>query len=366
MIKRGLHKKLAEVGKIKTGFRGEKVTSKGGAVFAPPKKFDHFVITTTERDAKTGNLIEDGTLMSKLGGKPRELKIRLPFDSVDKNFFTQFQAYSGGKKLCAGDGEKATRRGEVTVVGEGAASKLVQKGEQVHEVECDYETCPIAVAGKCKPTGILSAFLPESGDLGGVYKYRTHSWNGVSSILGALEYFAEQTGGILQGMPLKLVLVKKTTEEHGNIDYATIVIDGEEIFGLRQKALAERESRRQLGYDITKAEAEAVSAGILDDTDDEAEVEAEFYVQGDDDKPAPAPQKGASADDVARKLAAQPPAAERPGNAPKDGTTSASSTPATSNASGQPAAPVSSGSQGAQGSPAAPSAAAKKEELDIF
>ena len=357
MIKRGLHKKLAEVGKIKTGFRGEKITSSGGAKFAPPKKFDHFVITTTERDAKTGNLIEDGTLMTKLGGKPRELKIRLPFDSVDKNFFTQFQAYSGGKKLCAGDGEKATRRGEVTVVGEGAGAKLVQKGEQVHEVVCDYETCPIAVAGKCKVSGILSAFLPDSGDLGGVYKYRTHSWNGVSSISGALEYFAEQTGGILQGMPLKLVLVKKTTEEHGNIDYATIVIDGLEILALRQKALEEKQSRLQLGYDITKAEAAAVIAGFLDDKDDEAEVEAEFYVQGDDDKPAPAPQKGASAEDVQAKLASQPPVQPLPvqpkgTSAPQPVTTSAA---------------VPSGAQGAQGSAPAPAQPAKaKDTLDIF
>ena len=357
MIKNGLHKKLAEVGKIKTGFRGEKITSKGGATFAPPKKFDHFVITTTERDAKSGNLIEDGTLMEKLGGKPRELKIRLPFDSVDKNFFTQFQAYSGGKKLCAGDGEKATRRGEVTVVGEGAAAKLVQKGEDVHEVACDFETCPIAVAGKCKVSGILSAFLPQGGDLGGVYKYRTHSWNGVSSILGALEYFAEQTGGILQGMPLKLVLVKKTTEEHGNIDYATIVIDGEEILGLRQKALAERESRRALGYDIGKAEAEATRSGILEDTDPEDEVEAEFYPEGEDgDKPKPKPAKGASADDVAAKLAAKPTPAQGNTHA---GLTAGAATPAQSSTAGNA---VPAGAQGAQGSAAAPT----KEQLDIF
>jgi hypothetical protein len=343
MIKKGLNKALAEVGKIKTGFRGAKIVSKGGAEFAPPKKFDHFVITTTERDAKTGNLIEDGTLMAKLGGKPRELKIRLPFDSVDKNFFTQFQAYSGGKKLCAGDGEKAMRRGEVTVAGAGPAAKLVAKGEDLHEVACDYETCPIAVAGKCKVSGILSAFLPESGDLGGVYKYRTHSWNGVSSILGSLEYFAEQTGGILQGMPLKLVLVKKTTEEHGTIDYATIVIDGEEIFGLRRKALAERKSRLQIGYDITSAEAAAVRAGFLDDHDLEEDVEAEFYPAGggEDDKPKVVAQKGTSAEDVAAKLAAQKPAAE-------------------------PAVPPAAAPQSvAQGS--APAAPAKgKDTLDIF
>ena len=308
MIKNGLNKTLAEVGKIKTGFRGEKVKSQGGVTFQPPKKFDHFVITTTERDAKSGNLIENGDIMTKLGGKPRELKIRLPFDSVDKNFFTQFQAYNGGKKICAGDGDKATRRGEVTVQGEGQNAKLTIKGDAVHEVECDFATCPIAVAGKCKVSGILSVFLPQSGDLGGVYKYRTHSWNGVSSILGALEYFSEQTGGILQGMPLKLVLVKKTTEEHGNINYATVVLNGEEIFGLRKRALQEVQSRKQIGYDMSKAEAAAVRAGFLDDHDADEDVEAEFYAEGDDKPTAPA--KGTGADDLASKLSTAAPQAQ--------------------------------------------------------
>ncbi|MBU1080883.1 MAG: hypothetical protein KKB59_10395 [Spirochaetes bacterium] len=299
MIKRGLHKTLAEVGKIKTGFKGDKITAKSGTTFQPPKKFDFFMVTTTERDPKTGNLIPNAEVMTKLGGEPRELKIRLPFDSIDKNFFTQYQAYSGGVKLCAGDGETAERRGVVTVKGD----RLETVGEDRASVECDYETCPIAQAGKCKVSGILSCFLPQSGDLGGVYKYRTHSWNGVSSILGALEYFAEQTGGILQGMPLKLVLVKKTTEEHGNINYATVVIDGEEIRGLRRLAIDERESRKLLGYDIAKAEAEAVKSGFLDDTDAPEDVEAEFYSYAND---APErPEKGTGADDLSAKLAAR-------------------------------------------------------------
>jgi hypothetical protein len=299
MIKRGLHKTLAEVGKIKTGFKGDKVTSKNGNTFAPPKKLDYFIITTTERDEKTENLIPNDEIMTRLGPKPRELKIRLPFDSIDKNFFTQYQAYSGGSKLCSGDGETATRRGTVTVKND----KLDVQGDTVSQVACDYDTCPIAQAGKCKVSGILSCFLPQSGDLGGVYKYRTHSWNGVSSILGALEYFSEQTGGILQGMPLKLVLVKKTTEEHGTINYATVVIDGEEIRGLRRLAIEERESRKLLGYDIAKAEAAAVQSGFLDDTDPEAEIEAEFY-SGDEGEPA---AKGTGGDDLAAKLAAREP-----------------------------------------------------------
>jgi hypothetical protein len=287
MIKKGLNKTLAEVGKIKTGFKGEMKKSAGGTEFQPPKKLDYFIVTTTERNKETGNLILNKEIMDKLGtDKPREIKIRLPFDSVDKNFFTQYQAYNGGKKICAGDGEVAERRGEVTVKKQGDKSTLEINGEEKHEVVCDYETCPIAQAGKCKVSGILSAFLPQSGDLGGVYKYRTHSWNGVSSILGALEYFYKNTGGILQGLPLKLVMIKKTTEEHGNINYATVVIDGEEIRGLRRLAIEEVASRKALGYDMIKVEESAERAGFFEDHDEEAEVEAEFYADGEYEKPA--------------------------------------------------------------------------------
>jgi hypothetical protein len=299
MIKRGLNKTLAEVGKIKTGFKGKMIESKNGAKFQPPMKLDHFIVTTTERDASTGNLIEDGEFMAKLGGKPRQLRIRLPFDTIDKNFFTQFQSYHGGKKVCSGDGETAERRGIITVKGEKGKEQLQIVGEEKTSVKCDFETCPIAQAGKCKVSGILSVFLPESGDLGGVYKYRTHSWNGVSSILGALEFFAANTGGILQGLPLKLVLVKKTTEDHGNINYATIVIDGEELHGLRRLAIEEKQSRLALGYDVKVAEAEAERSGFFKDEDREEEIEAEFYAE---DEPETVPGKGASAPDLVEKI----------------------------------------------------------------
>lgn len=294
MIKKGLMKTLAEVGKIKTGYKGEMKKTTNGVEFQPPKKLDYFIITTTERDKETGNLIENKAVMEKLGEKPRELKIRLPFDSIDKNFFTQYQAYNGGKKICSGDGETAERRGDVSVSG----GKLVVKGEDKKTIPCDFETCPIALAGKCKVSGILSAFLPQTGDLGGVYKFRTHSWNGVSSILAALEFFSEQTHGILMGLPLKLVLLKKTTEEHGTICYATVVLDGEELSGLRRAAIAEMQDRKLLGVDIAKVEAAAEAQGFFEDHDDPEEVTAEFYSYETDEKPEPK-IKGTSGESLA-------------------------------------------------------------------
>jgi hypothetical protein len=301
MIKKGILKTLAEVGKIKTGYKGEMIESKGGKKFQPPKKLDHFIITTTIRDTKTGNLVENTALMDKLPknpeGKLTEIKIRLPFDTIDKNFFTEYQCYSAGKRVCSGDGEKAIRRGDIVV----NDKSLSIKGDEKKEIACDAETCPIAQAGKCKVSGILSAFLPEAGDLGGVYKFRTHSFNAVSSILGSLEFFAANTGGILQGLPLKLVMLKKTTEDHGNICYATVVLDGEEMAGLRKLAIEEKQARISIGYDMAKVEESAVRSGFFDDKDSPDEVEAEFYA--DDDETPASKIKGTSGESLADLVA---------------------------------------------------------------
>ena len=298
-IKRGIRKTLSEIGKIKTGFKGKEITSGRGKKFRPPKKVDFFFITTTERD-QNGDLIKNKAIMEKLGEKPRELKIRLPFDSIDKNFFTQYQSYDGGKKVCAGDGENAERSGELSIDKQGY---LKRKGEQMSELQCDPEKCPIFAANKCKVSGILSVFLPDSGDLGGVFKYRTHSWNAVSGILGALEYFAENTGGILQGLPLKMKMVRKTTTEHGTIAYPTIVIDGEEIMGLRRQASIEMDSRRRLGVDVKLIEADAERSGFFRESDTGEDIQAEFYPVEE----APVPEeKGATPEDVAAAVKSKP------------------------------------------------------------
>jgi len=277
-IKRGIIPQLAEIGKIKIGMKGAMIKSAKGNDFQPPKKTDYFIITTTERNRDTGNFIINEELMNKMAknpeGKLTEIKIRLPFDTVDRNFYTSYMAYSGNKKICYGDGEKALRRGNVSVDKTG---KLTITGDEKNEVTCDFETCPIAQAGKCKPSGILSAFIPESGDLGGVFKFRTHSWNSISSILGSLEFFSNNTGGILFGIPLKLLILKKTTEEHGTIVYCTVVLDTIEMAGLRKCAIEENQNRKLLNFDMKKIEAQAEASGFFEDTDDPEEVQAEFY-----------------------------------------------------------------------------------------
>lgn len=263
MIKNGLIPRFAEIGKIKIGGKGETRKSKEGKDYQLPIKFEHFVVTTTEK-GPDGNFIINHDIMKKLGQEPKELSIRLPFDSIDMNFYTSFQYYAGKKCICHGDGEKATR---------------IDKDGNESQVNCNPDKCEFLQSEKCKPSGILSCHLPATMEIGGIYRFRTHSWNSVSSILAALKYFSENTNGVLQGLPLKLKFIKKATAEHGNVSIVTVVLDGIEMMKLREVAYAEYENRLKMGIDMKLIENQAKSTGFLIDKDDPGDIETEWYAK---------------------------------------------------------------------------------------
>ncbi len=304
MIKNGITPRFAEVGKIKIGGKGKETTSSGGKKFQTPVRFGEFVVTTTEKGSD-GNYLRDEIMTTHLseynGGKDRkihEIPIRLPWDSIDMNFFTSFQYYAGNKCQCRGDGETAIR-----YAADGSEKKI----------SCNPDTCPLLTpddkgATKCKVSGILSCQIPLGKmEVGGIYRFRTHSWNTVSAILAALEYLKENTRGILQGLPLKLKYLKKATQDHGNVGIVTIVLDGVEMMKMRELAFAEFESRVKIGFDMKELEDKARAAGVMIDTDDPADIEGEFYT---DDEPEPV--TGTSADAAAEALKSGPPEPPKP------------------------------------------------------
>ena len=285
--------RLAEVGKIKIGMKGKLKKSQGGKEFRLPVKLDHFLVTTTDK-GPDGNFIADEHVMKAIGENPTELKIRLLFDDIDLNFFTSYQYYSGRKCVCRGDGESAQR-----VYNSG------KKNEEIRTIKCDFETCEFPKKNKCKVSGILSCSLPDSEYLGGVYRFRTHGWNSVSGILAALQFFQKNTNGVLQGLPLKLKFMKKHTEDHGGVPMVTVVLDAVELLEMRQLAMEEADERKRLGVDILQIEAKAVEGGFTEDTDDPADVEAEFYPPDGEE-----PETGTSADDLEAGLNDKKEAAE--------------------------------------------------------
>jgi len=261
MIK-GLPLRLCEIGKIKIGGKGKLVKSKSGKEFRVPAKYDYFVVTTMEKD-KDDNFIPDKSIMEKIGEKPRELKVRLLFDDIDLNFQTSYACYKGKKCFCHGDGETATRTAEKN------------ENEKI-QVPCDPTTCPYMIDGHCKVSGILSCLLPESGTLGGVHKFRTHSYNSIMNILGSLSFLQMASGGILMNLPLKLIMVDKQTEEHGTVKTVNLVFDGD--VNLLTKAVSFESRRRNIGrIDVAQIEHQGRASGILDDTDDPEDVSDEFY-----------------------------------------------------------------------------------------
>ena len=293
MIKKGLNARLSEIGKIKIGGKGKEMTKGTGAnkkVWNQPVKFGHFKVTMTERgDDK--NFLPDTEVMEKIGPEPKELRIRFPFDDIDMNFHTSYQLYTGSKMTCKGDGETCERK---------------DKDGVFISQACDTDTCPDMAAGKCKVSGILSCYLPDSPSYGGIYRFRTHGWNSVGGILKALQDYADYTGGILQGLPFKLKFIKKHTEEHGNVPVVALVMDGIELDQMRRLAIEEKKGRAELSMDIKAIELQAKDAGFLEDTDDPEDVEAEFYQDEPED------QSGTSAEDVKESMADDSPEETEP------------------------------------------------------
>ncbi len=216
MIK-GFIPQLKEIGKIKIGKKGAMKESAGGKQFRQPVKFDHFEITGILKDDKTDDYLLD-PIMQTLGEKPIELDILLLYNDISLNFRTRYNAYSGGKCICTGDGENAT---------------TLERELRV----CNPEACEIFQKKKCKVNGILSCILMKSPRLGGVYKFRTTSFHTVRSILSSLMFLSTITGGVLSMLPLKLVLSPMKVQPKDMQTTQTIYVVNVEFAGTAQDLL---------------------------------------------------------------------------------------------------------------------------------
>jgi len=292
---RVLQARMAEVGRIKIGGLDETVrTTRDGAKWQAPVKFEHFVITGMDRDAK-GNFTRDEVLHSIIGPQPKELKIRLLYNDVELNFRTELALYSGKSCVCRGNGEVAQQLDKTT-------------GELI-EVACP---CPKLQQEKngCKPHGVLGCLLDQASLCGGVHKFATTSWNTIRSIVSSLKFIQTCTGGKLAGLPLTMKYFKKTTTKRdGNpttIPVVTIVYEGNPVQMLEMAIETERK-RIQAGIQLETLEAQVrremnstlLIAGPLDDED-----VPEFHPEGDLEDDAP-PQSMNIGQAIAANIAAE-------------------------------------------------------------
>ncbi len=266
---------LAEKGAIKIGGKGEERIGKNEKPYRLPVKYDHFKVLTKIRD-EHGDFIVD-PVMEKWGFKdgkkevdgemveagPKELHISLLYDDPTLNFFTSYRQYKGGKCLCSGDGEVATNA----------------KGEQI---ECHPNACPIFKSKKCKPNGILSVVLRDAPGLGGVYKFRTTSFNSIRSILSSLFFLKTLTFGTLANIPLKMTLTPKTVNPIDSPTAQTIYVVNIEFEGTTEdlnrhtvRLIAEKATMHK---QIAELERQASLAICAPESKEEIEdVEVEYY-----------------------------------------------------------------------------------------
>jgi len=269
---KNLAPRLAEWGKIKIGAKGEMKTSNQGRQFAQPQKLDHFIITTMERDA-AGRLLPDTDLMTRLkpeSGKITSIPILLLYDDPEVNFLTRYAAYAGNTLLCQGDGESAQR---------------LQDGKY-QTVPCPCPRLEEAYGGKdiCKPNGVLQCLIQGVNRIGGVWKFRTTSWNSVQSIMSSMKLFQTVTGGILAGIPLQMRVSPKTVTVRGGNQIVYVV--SLEFSGTTQQLtqVALDITRRQAEYRVRLEHLEAEARKALEHQEESPEevkdIQQEFYPEG--------------------------------------------------------------------------------------
>lgn len=273
-------RQLNEAGKIKIGKKGAMIKSANGVEFRPPKKLDHFQLTTTEKDAN-GDYVVDVALQNKLkesgaailnaNGALVGIPIRLLYNDTELNFPHRFVSYVSGKISCHGDGETSYKR--------------VDDYKTPHKCPCPR--CEAGYQGKdlCKPTGTLTCIIDEAEMLGQAHKFRTTSENTIKGILGGIELIKTATGGRIAGLPLMLTLTAKqtTTPQGANTTvYIVSICYRGNMDALRQEVIKLLTVEKQFLLSMDAVEDIALKAlsesnDIIDIGGDESDFVAEFF-----------------------------------------------------------------------------------------
>ncbi len=184
--------RLPEIGKIKIGGLGEERKSRAGNTFRMPEKYDYFKITKNIKNAK-GDFIEDTEAMKLLGEKPKVIPIRLLFNDLSLCWQSRYVCYKGD--TCIGRGDGTSWEGLVD-----GKWEAIEKPER--QLDPGYTG-----KDKWKLSGVFTCILElASSTLGGVWRFRTTSFNSCNAIPSSLALIASQTGGHLQGIPLDMVV----------------------------------------------------------------------------------------------------------------------------------------------------------------
>jgi len=237
------------------------------------------------------NYVPDFPLMEAIGkatrqdpAKLRRIPIRLLYNDPDLNFATRYAAYSGRTLFCSGDGGEAKR---------------LQKNGEYDRIDCPCERIEQGYAGPapaCKINGVLSVLIDGAGGVGGVWKFRTTSFNSVDGLMGSLLFMAGITGGQLANIPLDLVVNPKPARLPDG-KQQTIYVVGLDFTGsvdaLREEGfrIAVASQQANLRIEHIETEARRLFEGAEPDAvfpdEDGDDIVAEFYPESEQGEAPP-------------------------------------------------------------------------------
>lgn len=280
-----LRPRVCELGKIKIGGLGDEKVSRSGNKYRVPVKYDHFVITTLYR-GPDGKLVEDAGLMAALkpladaDGRVRSLPISLLSNDIDEVLQASYQWFDGKRLAAKSDGETVTKYADFKT---GAWLK-------------EPETLPWRPEyadlkdGGGKPRFKLHCTMnvviaSAEAKWGGFYKFRTTSAITADQLYGSLVHLRQLTGGVLRGLPLRLVVrplqvCPPPDHKPTTVFVVHVELAGSDVTAIQAKALELARFEVQHAKQLAAAQAEykqllRAPDEFLDD-DEEAEVAQEF------------------------------------------------------------------------------------------
>ena len=211
-----LKPRIAELGKIKVGGLGEKRKKRDGGEYRLPVKYDYFVVTTLRRNDQ-GDLAPDDELMKALAGeygdtdgKLRQLPIAVLSNDPEEVMQSSYCWYAGKRCVARSDGKKLTVYLD---------TKTMQALPEPKELAWDARYLDQRNGDGSKRFKVSTTFncviVSKAARWGGVYKFRTTGRISSEQLLGSLLHLRDLTGGIIRGIPLRLVVRQMTVHPIG-------------------------------------------------------------------------------------------------------------------------------------------------------
>lgn len=294
-----LKPRLNELGKIKIGGKNPTPRTAGsGRTWYAPDKYDHFVITTGRREAAGAeNYIVDSVLMESLAqhadpdGKLRQLPIALLSNNIDDVLHVRYEAYEGTRLAAHSDGVTLTKlydRQSRTWLDQ--PQSLPWKPEFAELMNGNAKLFKLHAKFFC----VLGA---SEARWGGVYVYRTTSVISANQLYSSLVQVSQLTGGVLRGLPLRLVVRPKVVrpkvngrETQSTVHVVHVEAIGSDLHQFQAKALErarfELDARKEIAA-IHRQQAQMLALSAHEDVTDAEHIRAEFFPEQDAPKTPP-------------------------------------------------------------------------------